>query len=163
MLDLTEPTKGKGRKLGFGSPTNCQQLKPSTPCIWKQIARPSTSKDGTNWWKAQGKPAIPVWLGESRKNSRNSMPVSHSTHTTLGVASANRHEHTTSWCIAPLSTLSGSDTGLSHHHESHRTIRVMAFCVNAVFHARWMTVTSLSPSRRERPPWRWHGRWRMTT
>ena len=41
-----------------------------------------------------------------------------------------------SWRIAPLGTSSGSDPGLQHHHESHRTIRVMAFCVNAVFHAR---------------------------
>lgn len=45
---LRNQRKGKDVKQGFGSPTNCQQLKPSTPCIWKLIARPSTSKDGTN-------------------------------------------------------------------------------------------------------------------
>ena len=45
---LRNQQKGKDVKQGFGSPTNCQQPKPSTPCIWKQIARPSTSKDGTN-------------------------------------------------------------------------------------------------------------------
>ena len=45
---LRNQRKGKDVKQGFGSPTNCQQPKPSTPCIWKQIARPSTSKDGTN-------------------------------------------------------------------------------------------------------------------
>ena len=39
--------KGKDAQEGFDSPTNCQ-LKPSSTCIWKLIARPSALKDGTN-------------------------------------------------------------------------------------------------------------------
>ena len=38
--------------------------------------------------------------------------------TILGIANANRHAHTTSWCIAPLSISSGSDTPMSPSQES---------------------------------------------